>query len=211
MSESTSSGPRNLDQYPDAASALSLQIPTRGTAAGGFTARATTSCPPSSAHTVASEVGRRRPPRTFQYAPMPVAVMSEVWKCPRFVAARDAATGEGPLCFWLPLSVALTGARASQLVRTKVTDLAQCGDHWILRLPARARVSRSSRWCPGHWIPLHDELVRCGFIDYAEQRKLDGHEGLFLSEDSDAAASRGLAVARRWLSRVCLRPCSTGS
>lgn len=63
----------------------------------------------------------------------------------------------------------------------------------------------------GHWIPLHEELVRCGFIDYAEQRRLDGHEGLFLSEDTHAAASRGLAVVRRWLSRLTARlPLSRG-
>jgi len=51
-------------------------------------------------------------------------------------------------------------------------------------------------------VPLHEELIRCGFLAYAAKRKLDGHVYLFATGPEGQPRSTALASLNRWLSRL---------
>lgn len=52
------------------------------------------------------------------------------------------------------------------------------------------------------WVPLHDELVRCGFVSYVAQRKLDGHVRMFGPGSEAETLSASAHRVSYWFSRL---------
>lgn len=103
-----------------------------------------------------------------------------------YLATRDSI--EAPLAerFWGPLLSLFTCARPKEVVRLQVSDLERHEDAWFLRLTSTMQLDRRTGRPATHWVPLHEELIRCGFVAYAAQRRLQGHLAMF-GENSDAA------------------------
>lgn len=108
------------------------------------------------------------------------------YKLPSAVkAGRDAA-------YWVPLLVLYTGARVSELAQLRTQDVrvANCAttrervhiiditseedDEETGALATRTKTEASVRH-----VPIHDELIRLGFLDYAEDMRKAGHAQLF--------------------------------
>jgi integrase len=81
---------------------------------------------------------------------------------PDFIAARDTGTGETATRFWLAMTALLTGGRSTELIAAKVSDLEFHGESWMLR--AREASRQRFQEAPSRWVPLHEELIRCGFL-----------------------------------------------
>lgn len=102
--------------------------------------------------------------------------------------------------FWAPLVGLFTGARVSELESAQVSDIECHGGTWVLRLGPEGRGPRNT-WESGRLIPLHPELVRCGFVAYAAQRKLAGLTLLLPIAAGHPAGSRPLHMLSRWYGR----------
>ena len=95
-----------------------------------------------------------------------------------------------PALFWLPLLALYTGARLSELGQALVSDIKtdQAGITYLdinALDGGKSLKTTSSR----RKVPLHPELVRCGFLRYVSERKAKGDKRLFpgLSLDSKGA------------------------
>ena len=97
--------------------------------------------------------------------------------------------------FWAPLVGLFTGARVSELESAQVSDVERHEGTWALRIGSDSRIAIDA-WA-SRLIPLHPELVRCGFVAYAAQRKLAGHASLFPNEASRTAGLRSPTL-RLW-------------
>lgn len=85
-----------------------------------------------------------------------------------------------PYQFWLPLLGLFTGGRINELCQLETTDVAQEMDTgiWFIRLAEDGSKSlkndHSSRF-----LPLHNELIRIGFLDFVAQAQEEGRKNLF--------------------------------
>lgn len=86
----------------------------------------------------------------------------------------------GEAFFWLPLLACWTGCREEELGQLRVEDIDELPGYGpYLRItdehPDQRLKSASSR----REIPLHPELIRCGFLKYVDRQRELGHEWLF--------------------------------
>lgn len=102
--------------------------------------------------------------------------------------------------FWAPLVGLLTGARMSELASAQVSDIECYGETWVLALGSDGRGTRNT-WESRRTIPLHPDLVRCGFVAYAAQRKLAGLTSLLPIGVGHTASAQPLYVLSRWYGR----------
>ena len=66
-------------------------------------------------------------------------------------------------------------------------------------------VSRPANWRGCHalgWVPIHDELIRCGLVAYVAQRKLDGHLKMFGTDSEAETLSASTHRVSYWFSRL---------
>ena len=90
-----------------------------------------------------------------------------------------------PYQFWLPLLGLYTGGRLNELCQLDTEDVRQDRRTgiWVIDIAddpkdkplPKALKNKSSR----RHLPIHDELIRVGFLDFAEQARREGREKLF--------------------------------
>jgi len=103
--------------------------------------------------------------------------------------------------YWLPLMVAFTGARVTELAQLLVSDLVQEDGVWYVHIRVTyPEWQKLKGYYPGvtdgpsvRCVPIHAELVRLGLPEYASAIKAAGHERLFpmvpVSEVNNAGGS----------------------
>ena len=92
---------------------------------------------------------------------------------------------------WKLLLGLFTGIRLTGLLSLRVSDVVCEAGRWGLLLPTKSRlgISPSGR----RFVPLHRELLLCGFLDYAARRRDAGHTWLWF--DSPLSERRQVVVA----------------
>jgi hypothetical protein len=106
-----------------------------------------------------------------------------IFESPLYTEERDKARSRwlrSPTSFWLPLLAFFTGARLE-------LDLNTLEEGKSLK-------TRSSR----RKVPLHPELVRCGFLAYVADRREKGDRQLFPDLKQDARGSRTASWSKWW-------------
>ncbi|WP_300458867.1 site-specific integrase [Desulfobacula sp.] len=80
--------------------------------------------------------------------------------------------------WWIPFIGLYSGARLEEISQLHISDIRQENDLWIIDIndkeDKRVKTKSSKRL-----VPIHDQLIKNGFIDYFEQTKSAGHERLF--------------------------------
>jgi hypothetical protein len=87
-------------------------------------------------------------------------------------------------------------------MRLEASELERHADAWVLRvsstMPADPRTGRAAI----RWAPIHDELIRGGFVSYVVQRKLHGHVKLFAPASEVKTLSASAPRVSYWFSRL---------
>lgn len=87
--------------------------------------------------------------------------------------------GAGEAAFWLPLLAAFTGARLEELGQALTTDIKiDEGIHYF-EITDREEDQQVKTVTSRRRVPIHEELIQCGFLDYVEQRRKTGKGALF--------------------------------
>ncbi|UEM23064.1 site-specific integrase [Skermanella mucosa] len=81
--------------------------------------------------------------------------------------------------FWLPMLGAFTGARLNELGQLQVADVRQDnGIHYIdINTVGDGKTIKTNE--SRRKVPLHPELIRCGFLAYVDQQQQAGHDRVF--------------------------------
>ena len=89
-----------------------------------------------------------------------------------------------PAKFWLPLLAAYTGARLSELFQLTVGDVRHRDGVDLISINTESgkRVKNLSSL---REVPLHPELIRCGFLEYVSSRRAAGDDQLFADPKSN--------------------------
>ncbi|RJG12598.1 site-specific integrase [Pseudomonas cavernicola] len=85
-----------------------------------------------------------------------------------------------PYQFWLPLLGLFTGGRLNELCQLETTDIAQEADTeiWFAQLVEEGSKSLKNNHS-SRFIPIHNELIKIGFLDFVAQAQREGRKNLF--------------------------------
>ncbi|SOZ99794.1 putative Phage integrase [Cupriavidus taiwanensis] len=90
--------------------------------------------------------------------------LNMLFASPVFVQGQRPAKGGGEAAYWLPLLGLFTGARLEDLCRLTLTDVVEREGVWCLHLHDSKREQRLGVAAVLRYVPLHVELLRCGFL-----------------------------------------------
>lgn len=103
--------------------------------------------------------------------------------------------------YWAPLLGPFTGARLEEIAQLRVADIESVNGSWCIRICDLGEGQHVKTLSSYRRVPVHEELVRCGFIDFVQQQKDAGHERLF-PELSNANANETWSNALgKWFAR----------
>ena len=144
-------------------------------------------------------------PKVFPYS---TAQLNTIFSSPVFTGAKsdidDHLPGQVRIDGWrrwLPLLALYTGARLGELAQLYVDDVTQDRGHWIIKLTKEgARDKKFKTKGSERIIPIHAELIACGFLDFHAAAKARKEQRLFPDLTPD---SRGHISGKpsRWYGR----------
>lgn len=156
--------------------------------------------------------GRRSvllPPPGFGRQPFDLGDLKRIFESPLYRGCKSARSRGKPgphvlrdAKFWLPLLAVYTGARVEELTQLLLTDVHQQGEVAYLTInvgdPATEKTFKNRSSQPD--VSLHPELIRCGFLEYLQERRQQDGDRLFpdLERGSDGKWSSAFS---KWIGR----------
>jgi integrase len=108
--------------------------------------------------------------------------------------AADAA-------YWLPLMGPFVGARIEELCQLTIADVQCVNNVWCLRI-CNLEEDQSIKTVGSYRrVPLHEELVRCGFLRYVAAMAAAGHRRVFPTLQNDNANRIYSNAVGKWYGR----------
>ena len=104
--------------------------------------------------------------------------------------------------YWIPIIALYSGMRQDEICQLGRDDVRNEDDIWYFRVTANARTGKRTKTKNSvRNIPIHPELKKLGFIEYA-QRQQDGVGGLFPALDGPPYGC-GADKISKWFGRLC--------
>jgi integrase len=103
--------------------------------------------------------------------------------------------------YWAPLLGPFVGARIEELAQLRVDDVEQINGNWCFRIWALASDQHLKTFSSYRRVPLHDVLVRCGFVRFVQQQRSAGHARLFPTLSNDNANETWSNALGKWYAR----------
>lgn len=103
--------------------------------------------------------------------------------------------------FWAPLVAAFTGGRIEELCQASVQDVSRINGVWTLRiaeLDEGQAIKTEGSW---RYVPIHEELIRCGFLVYVASVRGAGKQQLFPTLRNDNKYKLWSNALGKWFSR----------
>jgi len=108
--------------------------------------------------------------------------------------------------YWLPLIGLFTGCREEEIGQLSIGDIRQYGNIRYFDINDDDDTKRLKNPESRRYIPIHEELVKCGFLQYYEQIKEAGHKKLFpemVEAWQNSKDKRYTKTFSQWYSRYC--------
>lgn len=104
------------------------------------------------------------------------AELTAIFSSPVYAHGERPVAGAGDAAFWLPLLALYTGARQGEIGALRVRDVhEQAG---VVFLDMQTEHARSDEM-PRRTVPLHPDLLKLGFLQFAEMQRRAGQSRLF--------------------------------
>lgn len=122
------------------------------------------------------------PPKNREKDRFPYEVddLNAIFSSPIYTQGSRPLGGGGEAAFWLPLLGLFTGGRENELGQLVASDVAQDGGVWCIRVNKLDEHKRVKNVGSHRKVPLHPELIRLGFLTYAETRRSRDGDGALL-------------------------------
>lgn len=102
---------------------------------------------------------------------------------------------------WGPLTAAFTGGRIEEISQARTEDILLINGVWAFRIAELDKdqgIKTDGSW---RYIPIHAELIRCGFLAYVASVRLAGHRQLFPSLRNKNKYKLWSNALSKWFSR----------
>jgi len=126
----------------------------------------------------------RRPPsddrRRFEVSELAVLFKSPVYTGKRRLGGQHKESG-----YWAPLLAPFLGARIEEIAQLRVADILRVNGVWCIRIENLEHDQSIKNMGSYRLVPMHDEVIKCGFLAHVARQKLDGKMHVFPSQRSD--------------------------
>lgn len=106
--------------------------------------------------------------------------LNKLYSCTVFTEHKLPRGQVGESAYWMPLMGPFVGARIEELAQMRLADIEIINGVWTLRIcnlePTTQKLKNSNSF---RRVPIHDELVKLGFLRYVCDLKRCGEERLF--------------------------------
>ncbi|MFM1907449.1 MAG: hypothetical protein RLZZ591_1126 [Pseudomonadota bacterium] len=103
--------------------------------------------------------------------------------------------------FWVPLLSPFAGCRIEELAQLRMEDVQRVNEVWALRVANLGDDQEIKTPASFRLIPIHEEVIRCGFLAYVAEQKLAGHTRVFPSLRNDNKHRKWSNALGKWFSR----------
>jgi integrase len=101
--------------------------------------------------------------------------------------------------YWLPVVALYSGGRLAELCQMDISDLEQHQKVWCLKIADLGEEDKHVKNVHSNrLVPVHPELMRLGFLEYAQARQLAGEKKLF---DCDPGKRKDYGGVSKWFGR----------
>lgn len=100
-----------------------------------------------------------------------------------------------------PLGAAFMGARIEEICQARTEDVLCINGVWALRISELDEEQREKNDASWRYVPIHEELIRCGFLAHAASVRLAGKRRLFPSLRNDNKYGLWSNAMGKWFSR----------
>lgn len=102
-----------------------------------------------------------------------------IFSFPIFVRGERPRGGAGDAAKWLPLLALYTGARVEELGQLLVSDIGKEADVSFIHINTLDEGKRLKTQTSHRKVPIHADLLRCGFLAYVKERSKTSNGQLF--------------------------------
>ena len=146
-------------------------------------------------------------PKAAQKARIPYSPedLTAIFRSEVFTEGKRPAGGKGEAAYWIPLLGLWTGARLEELGGLLVDDIQEEEGIPYIRIteyPEQGRLLKTAG--SRRRVPIHPELIRCGFLEYVQATKGAGHPRLF-PKIASGDGRQQTASFSQWWGRYCRR------
>jgi integrase len=132
------------------------------------------------------------------------ADLDRIFRFPVFTSGERPVGGGGEAAKWLPLLALYSGARLEELGQLRTTDVGCDKEVFFIDINTRDAGKRTKNDHSRRKVPIHQELLHLGFLDYVEERRKTTDTRLFPDLQPDKLGKM-TANWSRWWGRYCRR------
>jgi integrase len=103
--------------------------------------------------------------------------------------------------FWAPLMGLFVGGRLEEIAQLRVADIQLINGNWVIRIANLDADQHLKTKTSYRFVPVHAELIRCGFLAYVTSLKEAGNKRLFPSLKNDNINKRWSGSLGSWYGR----------
>lgn len=113
--------------------------------------------------------------------------LQSIFSSPVYTEGYRPKGGGGDASYWVPLLALFTGARLEELCQLRPDDVMRVTYHdeggeasaWVVRITDEGYGQGLKNAGSRRRVPIHPELERLGFVEYAQQAKTEGRKRIF--------------------------------
>ena len=118
-------------------------------------------------------------PQSEVESPYTIEELQKIFNSPVFTEGYRPEKGKGEAAFWLPLIGLYTGCRLNEGAQLFSEDVGTDNGIPYLKITPDSATGRRVKDSKKRRVPIHPDLVRMGFLEYASKMKQEGHVQLF--------------------------------
>jgi integrase len=129
-----------------------------------------------------------------------VSELSALFNSPLYIQGPQTMGQAKESSYWAPLVGPFVGARIEEIAQLRIEDVQQINGVWALRianLDAEQHLKTDTSY---RFVPLHEEIIRCGFLVHWAQMARQGHTRLFPSQSNQNKHKRWSNALGKWYS-----------
>lgn len=108
----------------------------------------------------------------------------------------------GEAAFWAPLLGPFVGARLEEVAQLRAADIECVNGAWCIRITDHGEGQHLKTLSSHRRVPVHQELVRCGFLWFVQQQRAAGHARLFPTLSNKNANRTWSNALGKWFARL---------
>jgi integrase len=126
--------------------------------------------------------------------------LNVLFQSPLYTAGPQTLGQAKESSFWAPLLGPFVGARIEEIAQLRIEDVLLINGVWALRIANLGPDQTLKTDTSYRYVPLHQEVIQCGFLSYWAETKQAGHTRLFPSQKNENKHQRWSNALGKWYS-----------